>query len=100
VNGLQDETVLSEEPGDIGRITTKERTGARARPVTSRWHLGRLVRVSMEAGCGFIRVPSGEPIYFSMQDVVAGGSGLRAGVRVRFQTAGSGIPRAVRVQRI
>jgi len=82
------------------RTARVDRGQNRLKPVTTRWQLGRLVRVSVEASCGFIRVPSGELIYFAMQDVVNGGGGLRAGARVRFQAAGAGIPRALHVQRI
>lgn len=85
------ETIPSERYG---------RSGGRQQVTTARWQLGHLVRVSVEAACGFIRVPSGELIYFAMQDVVAGGAGLRAGARVRFEPAGAGIPRAIRVQRV
>jgi hypothetical protein len=98
VNGLENETAKANE--SAAETLPFERRGGRKRPVTKRWQLGRLARVSMEAACGFIRVPSGELIYFAMQDVIAGGGGLRAGARVRFQQVGSGIPRALRVQRI
>lgn len=116
MNGLDNETLqfVSEgceaAGGEYAGVATgmnevrdaakSDRTGVRLRPVTARWQLGRLVRVSVEAACGFIRVPSGELIYFAMQDVVSGGGGLRAGARVRFQPAGAGIPRALHVQRI
>ena len=106
MNGLENEAALTAETTTSIPVATPSplaaapRTGARLRPVTARWQLGRLVRVSVEAACGFIRVPSGELIYFAMQDVVSGGGGLRAGVRVRFQPAGAGIPRALHVQRI
>jgi len=94
VNGRDDETLTANHGARA------DRAGGRVRPTTTRWQLGRLARVSIEAACGFIRVPSGELIYFAIQDVVSGGGGLRAGARVRFQPAGSGIPRALRVQRI
>ena len=94
---------MTKEPM-AGPATTRsariDRGGNRLKPATARWQLGRLVRVSVEASCGFIRVPSGELIYFAMQDVVSGGGGLRAGARVRFHAAAAGIPRALHVQRI
>lgn len=94
MNGRDDETMTASDGAKA------DRASARVRQTTARWQLGRLARVSIEAACGFIRVPSGELIYFAMQDVVSGGGGLRAGARVRFQPAGAGIPRALRVQRI
>ena len=97
MNGLDNDAAKAAETSNAPQAP---RSGVRARPVTVRWQLGRLVRVSVEAACGFIRVPSGELIYFAMQDVDAGGGGLRAGARVRFQSANAGIPRAVHVQRI
>lgn len=110
MNGLENEVPLAAETMTSSNVPFAQpavadgavppRTGTRLRPVTARWQLGRLVRVSVEAACGFIRVPSGELIYFAMQDVVSGGGGLRAGARVRFQPAGAGIPRALHVQRI
>ncbi len=106
MNALENEAAVAAETQEGRQVaalaieSASTRTGARLRPVTARWQLGRLVRVSVEAACGFIRVPSGELIYFAMQDVVSGGGGLRAGVRVRFQPAGAGIPRALHVQRI
>lgn|GEM_PF-5514209 len=99
MNGLENEAAPAAET-TTSSSAAPARTGSRLRPVTARWQLGRLVRVSVEAACGFIRVPSGELIYFAMQDVVSGGGGLRAGARVRFQPAGAGIPRALHVQRI
>ena len=83
-------------------VTASARTpNGRQRAVTARWQVGRLVRVSIEAGCGFIRPASGELIYFAMDDVVASTSGdLRAGSRVRFQQVGAGVPRALSVQRV
>lgn len=110
MNGLENEAAMAvetlegREAAALAMETSTaprlDRAGSRQRPVTTRWQLGRLVRVSVEAACGFIRVPSGELIYFAMQDVVSGGGGLRAGARVRFQPAGAGIPRALHVQRI
>ncbi len=99
MNGLENDAAKAAETSSSPQGPAP-RSGVRGRPVTARWELGRLVRVSVEAACGFIRVPSGELIYFAMQDVDAGGGGLRAGARVRFQSANAGIPRAVHVQRI
>lgn len=96
MDGVSDETVMEVDTGiGLGR-----NAGGRLRATTKGWQLGRLVRISAEAACGFIRVSSGELIYFAMQDVIAGGGGLRAGARVRFESAGAGIPRAIRVQRL
>lgn len=95
MDGVSDETVAEVD----ARGGPARYTGARSKATTG-WQLGRLVRVSVEAACGFIRVSSGELIYFAMQDVVAGGGELRAGARVRFESAGAGIPRAHRVQRM
>lgn len=97
MNGLEDEVA-----GRVGNdeALQRRRGAERKRPITVRWQLGRLVRVSVEAACGFIRAPSGDLIYFEMQDVIAGGGGLRAGARVRFVQANSAIPRALRVQRV
>ena len=97
MNGLDNETA---NPDKADSERQHDRAAARVQPTTTRWQLGRLVRVSVEAACGFIRVPTGELVYFAMQDVVAGGGGLKSGARVRFQPAGAGVPRALRVQRI
>lgn len=96
MDGVSDETVAEVDT----RSGAGRHAEGRVRMTTKGWQLGRLVRISAEAACGFIRVSSGELIYFAMQDVVAGGGGLRAGARVRFETAGAGIPRATRVQRL
>jgi hypothetical protein len=72
----------------------------RQRGGSTRWQLGRIVRVSLEAACGFIRDSAGELVYFGMEDVVAGPGELRAGARVRYKPAGSGIPRAREVTRV
>lgn len=96
MDGVSNETVAEvDTPAESER-----QASGRVKAKTASWQLGRLVRVSAEAACGFIRVSSGELVYFAMQDVIAGGGGLRAGARVRFESAGSGIPRAIRVQRI
>ena len=68
------------------------------RATTTRWLVGRLVKVSVEAGCGFIRAPSGELIYFALRDVVGDGR-VRPGERVRYVTDGVGIPRAKKIAR-
>src|SRR5262245_41224969 len=75
VNGLDNEAAKVAEVRPESERSRSGRTGVRLHPATARWQLGRLVRVSMEAACGFIRVPSGELIYFAMQDVIAGGGG-------------------------
>lgn len=72
----------------------------RLRAGSTRWQLGRIVRVSLEAACGFIRDGAGELVYFGMEDVVVGPGELRAGARVRFKPAGSGVPRAREVTRV
>lgn len=72
----------------------------RKRAGSTRWQLGRIVRVSLEAACGFIRDNAGELVYFGMEDVIAGPGELRAGARVRFKPAGSGVPRAREVTRL
>lgn len=67
---------------------------------TSRWVIGRLVKLVREAGCGFVRAPSGALVYFSLVDLTGGESvanGLRPGARMRFQPAGRGVPRAVSI---
>jgi len=98
-----DSTSIASTERDEGRETVTEATrkpSGRTRPVTARWQVGRLVRVSLEAACGFIRSASGELIYFAMDDVVSASGELRAGSRVRFQPVGAGVPRALRVQRV
>ena len=79
----------------------RSRSGAR-RPVktTSRWVIGRLIRIAREAGCRFVRAPTGGIVYFALADL-AGGEGaaaaLRPGTRMRFQPAGHGVPRALAI---
>lgn len=90
-------SMASTAPSATGQGASPHRPGGRSRSVTARWQVGRLVRVSLAAGCGFIRVPSGELIYFTMDDVDPAGGELRAGSRVRFQQVASGVPRAVKV---
>lgn len=79
----------------------RDRGGARrVVQTTSRWLVGRVVKLAREAGCGFVRGPSGAMIYFALADVVGGEPavhGLRPGLRVRFKPAGRGVPRAVAV---
>jgi len=96
MNGTDETLRTARSPGD----KHADRAGGRCQSTTLSWRLGRLVRVSIDAACGFIRVPSGELIYFALQDLAAGGDELRAGARVRFQPSGAGIPRALRVQPI
>ncbi|MFO0744373.1 MAG: hypothetical protein U1F43_01700 [Myxococcota bacterium] len=62
--------------------------------------VGRLVRVAREAGCGFVRGPTGALVYFALVDLAGGetaANALRPGARMRFQPAGKGIPKAVAV---
>lgn len=70
----------------------------RVRTTTTRWLVGRIVKVSVEAGCGFLRTQSGDLIYFGLADV-AGPGRLRPGERVRYVLDGTDIPRAGRVTR-
>ncbi|MCC6620602.1 MAG: hypothetical protein IT385_05075 [Deltaproteobacteria bacterium] len=79
----------------------RSRSGIR-RPArtTSRWLIGRLIRIAREAGCGFVRSPSGGIVYFSLADLAGGESAaltLRPGARMRFQPAGHGVPKALAI---
>lgn len=84
----------------LPEIATPRGDSPRKRAGSTRWQLGRIVRVSLEAACGFIRDSAGELVYFGMEDVVPGPGELRAGARVRFKPAGSGVPRAREVTRL
>ena len=90
----------NEESGLHG-FGPRSRSGVRRPTVTTaRWIIGRLVRVAREAGCGFIRGPSGATLYFSISDLAGGdaaAAALRPGARLRFQAAGHGVPRALAV---
>ena len=70
----------------------------RARATTTHWLVGRGVKVSVEAGCGFLRTQAGDLVYFALADV-AGQGRLRVGERVRYIMDGVAIPRAGRVTR-
>lgn len=86
------------EPGRALDVADAPRARSpRTRTPTSRWQVGRLVKVSLEAACGFIRSANGELVYFAMDDLVAGPGELRAGSRVRYKAAGAGVPRALEV---
>lgn len=89
------------QPGTMNLEETPPRgERPRQRGGSARWQLGRIVRVSLEAACGFIRDGAGELVYFGMEDVVVGPGELRAGARVRFKPAGAGVPRAREVTRV
>jgi hypothetical protein len=70
----------------------------RTRATTTRWLVGRVVKVSVEAGCGFLRTQAGELVYFALGEVTGQGR-LRPGERVRYVLDGAEIPRAGRVTR-
>ena len=81
-------------------VTMKSRSGRRPVTTTSRWLVGRLIRVARDAGCGFVRAPSGAVVYFALTDLAGGESAaaaLRPGARLRFKPAGQGVPRATSV---
>ncbi|MCA9518543.1 MAG: hypothetical protein KC635_26590 [Myxococcales bacterium] len=73
------------------------RSGERRVPAsTKRGFLGRVVRLFAAAGFGFIRGPGGALAYFDHGSLVGVHiTGLAVGMRVRFELAAGGVPRAV-----
>lgn len=91
-------------PNSTESSAPRSRSGLR-RPArtTARWVVGRLVKIAREAGCGFVRAPSGLLVYFAFADLQGGeavANSLRPGARMRFQPAGHGVPRALAVAAI
>lgn len=91
-------------PSSIDPNAPRSRSGLR-RPArtTARWVVGRLVKIAREAGCGFVKAPSGALVYFALSDLQGGESvanSLRPGARMRFQPAGHGVPRALAIAAI
>lgn len=91
--------VISPETSSLQEPSPRS-NAPRQRVLSTRWQVGRLVKVSLEAACGFIRDSAGDLVYFAMDDVVTGPGELRAGARVRFKPAGAGVPRAREVTRV
>ena len=91
---MDSESAVIRPEGPELHETPRHTNQPRRRTLSTRWQVGRLVKVSLEATCGFIRDTTGDLVYFAMDDVVAGPGELRAGARVRYRPAGAGVPRA------
>lgn len=88
-----------------GHLTVRKRAQVRGRPAERRGieTTGRILKLLVGQGCGFIRLESDEVVFFHRSDVQAGISinDLAVGDAVTFDLLGDHIsgPRAIRVRR-
>ena len=83
-------------------VEPRRRAGAGRRLVVTTLgpRLGRIVRVFVEGGFGFIKTARGQLAYFDFADVVGSLGAIEVGARVRYEMASAAMPRAQRVARI
>lgn len=73
----------------------RKRSGRRLVVTTIGPRLGRIVRLFVEGGFGFIKTARGHLAYFDLADVAADSlDALRVGARVRYEMANTVMPRA------
>ena len=94
----------NERSGELGggtrRGLARAATGASRRVMAAsrRVRLGRVVRLFVDGGFGFVRTHDGVMAYFAADDVAGGAfASLVVGARVRFEVGGDGTPHAVDV---
>ena len=82
----------------LSRATTG--VARRVMTATSRMQLGRVARIFLDGGFGFVRTHDGVMAYFAAEDVVdCTLADLAVGDRVRFELGGDGTPHAAAVAR-